>query len=47
MSSGGLYNWNLVNLLSADLAGDDIEKEIRIDFYASAKSGKHKHLGQV
>ena len=34
-------------MLSADLAGDDVEREIRIDFYISAKSGKHRHCGQV
>lgn len=37
----------MVNVLSADLAGDDIEREVRIEFYVSQKSGKHKHCGQV
>jgi len=41
----GHYEWNVVNVLSADLAGDDIEREVRIDFYISQKSGKHKHCG--
>jgi hypothetical protein len=41
----GGYSWNLVSLLSSDLAGDDVEREIRIDFYVSAKSGKHSHCG--
>lgn len=41
----GAYEWNIVNILSSDLAGDDIEREVRIDFYTSAKSGKHKHVG--
>lgn len=44
---GGYYNWNMVNILSADLAGDDIEREVRIEFYVSQKSGKHRHCGQV
>lgn len=44
---GGSFNWNLVNILTADLAGDDIERPIRIDFLQSAKSGKHKHMGQT
>lgn len=35
-----------MNILSADLAGDDIEREVRIDFYISQKSGKHRHCGQ-
>jgi len=34
-------------LLSADLSGDDIEREVKIDFYTSAKSGKHSHVGMV
>ena len=42
----GQYEWNIVNILSADLAGDDIEREVRIDFYISQKSGKHRHCGQ-
>lgn len=46
-SRSGAFEWNLVSLLSSDLAGDDIEREIRIDFYVSAKSGKHSHCGQV
>ena len=44
---GGNYEWNIVNVLSADLAGDDIEREVRIDFYVSQKSGKHRHCGQT
>ena len=44
---GGNYEWNIVNILSADLAGDDIEREVRIDFYVSQKSGKHRHCGQT
>lgn len=34
-------------MLTSDLAGDDIERELRIDFFVSQKSGKHKHCGQV
>jgi len=41
------YEWNLVSLLSADLAGDDVDREVRIDFFVSAKSGKHAHCGQI
>ena len=44
-SKSSQYEWNVVNVLSADLAGDDIEREVRIDFYISQKSGKHKHCG--
>lgn len=41
----GTYSWNQVNILSADLAGDDIEREVRIEFFVSQKSGKHRHCG--
>ena len=36
-----------MNILTADLSGDDIEREIRIDFLQSSKAGKHKHIGQT
>jgi hypothetical protein len=29
----GAYEWNLVNVLSSDLAGDDVDREIKIDFF--------------
>jgi hypothetical protein len=37
----GMYQWNLLNVLSADLAGDDADRQIKFDFFESAKSGKH------
>jgi len=43
----GFFEWNTVNILSSDLAGDDIEREVRIDFFISQKSGKHRHCGQT
>ena len=46
-SQGGVYKWNLVNVLTSDIAGDDVDREVRIDFYNSQKSGKHKHCGQA
>ena len=46
-SSHGYFEWDQVNILSSDLTGDDIEREIRIDFFISQKSGKHKHCGQT
>lgn len=30
---GGVYEWNLINILSADLAGDDVDREIKFDFF--------------
>lgn len=43
----GAFRWNMVNILSADLAGDDADREIKFDFFQSAKSGKHKFIGKV
>lgn len=40
---GGAFEWNHVNML----AEDDIEREFRVDFYISQKSGSHKHCGQI
>lgn len=37
----------MVNVLSADLAGDNADREIKFDFFKSAKSGKHKFIGAV
>jgi len=44
----GRLQWQLVNILTADLAAaDDVEREVRIDFLQSSKAGKHKHVGQA
>ena len=32
-ATNGSYNWNLVNVLSSDIAGDDVDKEVRLDFF--------------
>lgn len=31
----GFFEWNNVNVLTQDMAGDDIDKEVRIEFYTS------------
>ena len=41
------YTWLPMSLLSSDMAGDDVDREIRIDFFNSQKSGKHRHRGQA
>lgn len=47
-SKKGQTEWNLVNVLATDMAGEaDVEREVRIDFYISQKSGNHKHCGMV
>ena len=43
---GGNYEWNIVNVLSADLAGDDIEREVKVSngYYPSFRAlFKAKH----
>ena len=42
----GAFEWASLSLLTSDLAGEDVDREIRFDFFASQKSGKHRHLGQ-
>lgn len=46
-ASAGSHKWNMVNLLTSELANDDVEREIRIEFFESAKSGKHVNKGYV
>lgn len=46
-TTAGQHKWNLVNLLTSELANDDVEREIRIEFFESAKSGKHVNKGYV
>ena len=44
---GGRFSWNLVSILTSELANEDPEREIRIEFFKSQKSGKHINLGYV
>ena len=46
-ADGAVFRWNTVNLLTSELAGEDIEREIRVDFLQSRKSGRHRHTGQA
>ena len=41
----GRYSWNLVSVLTSEIANEDPEREIRIEFFKSQKSGKHINLG--
>lgn len=41
----GRYSWNLVSLLTSEMANEDPEREIRFEFFKSQKSGKHVNLG--
>lgn len=44
-SIGGRFRWNLVSILTSELANEDPEREIRFEFFKSQKSGKHVNLG--
>lgn len=41
----GRYTWNLVSILTSELANEEPEREIRFEFFKSQKSGKHVNLG--
>lgn len=40
----GAFRWNQVQIGATDLCKDDIEREIKIEFFKSVPSGKHKLL---
>jgi len=44
-ATSGSHKWNMVNLLTSELANNDVEQEIRIEFFESSKSGKHSNRG--
>ena len=44
---GGLFRWNQVQLGSTDLCKDEIEREIKIEFFRSNPNGRHKNLASV
>jgi hypothetical protein len=46
-SINGRFSWNLVSILTSELANEDPEREIRIEFFKSQKSGKHVNLGYI
>lgn len=44
----GAYHWNIVNLLTTDIVDEgNIDQEFKLEFFQSAKSGKHSNLGHV
>ena len=43
--TGENFNWNQVQIGTTDLCKDDIEREIKIEFFRSVPSGRHKNLG--
>ena len=41
------FEFNQFSALISDLCAGDKEKEIKIEFFKSQKSGKHQNIGQV
>lgn len=40
----GYFDWNIVNLLTTDIVDEgNIDSEFKIEFYQSAKSGRHSN----
>ena len=44
---GNLFRWNHVQIGATDLCKDNIENEIKFEFFKSVTSGKHKIVGTV
>lgn len=47
VSNDRKYKWNQVQLGCTDLCKDDVEREIKIEFFKSSTSGNHKNLGST
>lgn len=41
----GVYTWNSVNMLTAEIANEELDREIRFEFFKSELNGKHKNIG--
>lgn len=41
----GRFSWNLFSTLTSEIANEDPEREIRVEFFKSSKAGKHTNLG--
>ena len=46
-SQGGKHSFNQVQIGTTDLCKDNVENEIKIEFFRSNSSGKHKLLGHL
>lgn len=44
---GNMVTWNPCALGTTDLCNDNVEQEIKLEFYRSETSGKHKNLGSL
>lgn len=43
----GSFRWNQVQIGTTDLCKDNIENEVKIEFFRSVTSGRHKNIGQL
>jgi len=41
----GRFDWNFISLLTSEMANEEIEQPVRIEFFKSNKNGKHANLG--
>jgi len=44
-SNNGLFAWNQVHIKTDELCKNDVDRDIKIEFFRSETSGKHKYLG--
>jgi hypothetical protein len=46
-SQVGAFTWKQHAILTSELANEDPDREIRIEFFKSQKSGTHTNLGYI
>ena len=44
---GGAFKWNQLQIGATDLCRDEIEREVKFEFFKSVPSGKHKNLANL
>lgn len=46
-ANDGRVHWNMCTVGCTDLCNDNVDQDIRVEFFRSETSGKHKNLGQM
>jgi len=46
-SQNGVFVWKQASILSSELCNEEPEREIRIEFFKSQKSGLNKNIGHI
>jgi hypothetical protein len=46
-SQAGQFTWKQHAILTSELANEDVDREIRLEFFKSQKSGTHTNLGYI